>query len=81
MIKKIKTGYNTQYSQWRGLWEFEAFCPASRFVTVDKDVARKPPLAILPTLPTRRRKTQQQCNDRIKWFENEKRNDNDRKKI
>ena len=27
------------------------------------------------------KKTQQQCNDRKKWFENEKRNDNDRKKI
>ncbi len=30
--------------------EFEALCPASRFVTVDKDKARKPPLAILPNV-------------------------------
>jgi hypothetical protein len=41
---------NTQYSQWRGLWKFEAFCPASKFVTVDNDEARKPPLAILPNV-------------------------------
>lgn len=27
---------------------------------------------LVSMLPTRRRKTQQQCNDRIKWFENEK---------
>jgi hypothetical protein len=47
MYKKNTTP-NTQYSQWRGLWELEAFCPASRFVTVDNDEARKPPLAILP---------------------------------
>ncbi|MBN1363354.1 MAG: DUF1156 domain-containing protein [Syntrophaceae bacterium] len=30
------------------MWKFESFCPASRFVTADKDEARKPPLAILP---------------------------------
>jgi voltage-gated sodium channel len=44
------TSHNTQYSQWRVLWEFESFCPASRFVTGDNDDARKPPLAILPTV-------------------------------
>jgi hypothetical protein len=41
-----------------GLWEFEAFCPASRFVTVDKDEARNPPLAILPTVVQHINKTQ-----------------------
>jgi len=48
--KNRKPAFNTQYSQWRGLWEFEAFCPASRFVTVDNDEARKPPLAIPPNV-------------------------------
>ncbi|SKC24159.1 hypothetical protein SAMN03080601_03452, partial [Alkalitalea saponilacus] len=37
-----------QYSKRRVLWFFEPFCPASSFVTVDKDVARIPPHAILP---------------------------------
>jgi len=39
---------NKQYSQWRGFWKFEAFCPSSRFVSEDNDEARKPPMAILP---------------------------------
>lgn len=43
---------NTQYSQWRGMWEFAAFCPALRYVTVDNDLAHKPPLAILPSVVT-----------------------------
>jgi len=40
-------GAHTQYSQWRGLGEFETFYSASRFVKVDNDEARKPPRAIL----------------------------------
>jgi hypothetical protein len=32
------------------MWKFEAFCPAIKFVTVDNDEARNPPLAILPTV-------------------------------
>ncbi len=47
--KRSTTG-NTQYSQWRGKLQFETFCPASKFVTVDSDEARKPPLAILPNV-------------------------------
>jgi len=48
--EKITTEHNTQYSQWLGKWEFKAFCPASSFVLVDNDEARKPPLDILPTV-------------------------------
>jgi len=38
------------YSQWRRLWRFESVCPAQSFVTVDRDVARNPPLVILQTV-------------------------------
>jgi|GEM_PF-6456812 len=44
------TTHNKQYSQWLGVWKIEAFCPVSKFVTMDNDEASKPPLAILPTV-------------------------------
>jgi hypothetical protein len=33
-----------------GMWRFEAFCPALKFVTVDREVPRKPPQAICATV-------------------------------
>jgi hypothetical protein len=32
------------------MWGYEAFCPTSRFVTMDRNAARKPPLVILQTV-------------------------------
>jgi hypothetical protein len=41
---------NTQYYQWRAQWNLESNCPATSFVTVDRDVARNPPLVILQSV-------------------------------
>ena len=38
------------------MWEFEAFNPTSRFVTVDSDEVRKQPLAILSNVSINKEK-------------------------
>jgi hypothetical protein len=43
-----------------GCGNLEHFCPASSFVTVDSDEARKPPLAILPNVTNHRNKATQE---------------------
>lgn len=40
--------HNMQFRKRRFSWLFEAFCPATSFVTVDNDDTRIPPHAILP---------------------------------
>ncbi len=48
--EEIITAGNIAYSQWRVKCVFEALWPASASVSVDRDVARKPPLAICVTV-------------------------------